>query len=82
MTIAQMLQQSAVLTLLGMIVVFAFLWLMIICVNAVGKLVHLLAWDKDLRPQEEKLKKSAGAAVTQYRKGEPRAKGSAEGSHE
>jgi oxaloacetate decarboxylase gamma subunit len=80
MTIAEMLQQSAVLTLLGMIVVFAFLWLMIICVNGVGRLVHLLGWDTDLREQKKEPEKGAAggmpseviaaitAAVTEYRK--------------
>jgi oxaloacetate decarboxylase gamma subunit len=52
MTILEMLEQSAILTLLGMAVVFAFLWLMIICVNMVGRLVHNMGWDKDVRPQE------------------------------
>jgi oxaloacetate decarboxylase gamma subunit len=37
MTILEMLEQSLILTILGMAVVFAFLWLMIICVNWVGK---------------------------------------------
>jgi Na+-transporting methylmalonyl-CoA/oxaloacetate decarboxylase gamma subunit len=32
-----MLQQSLTLTVLGMAVVFAFLWLMVICVNGAGK---------------------------------------------
>jgi Na+-transporting methylmalonyl-CoA/oxaloacetate decarboxylase gamma subunit len=37
MTITEMFEQSAILTVLGMTVVFIFLWLMIICVNLVGK---------------------------------------------
>jgi sodium pump decarboxylase gamma subunit len=57
MTIIEMLQQSAVLTLLGMAVVFAFLWLMIVCVNRVGKLVHALGLDKDVLPPENKSSK-------------------------
>ena len=38
MTIFDMLQQSAVLTVLGMAVVFAFLWIMVICVGTMGKI--------------------------------------------
>ncbi|MDR1046868.1 MAG: OadG family protein [Treponema sp.] len=79
MTIMDMLEQSAILTLLGMAVVFAFLWLMIVCVNWVGKLVHALGMDKDVLPQNEAPKNPGGAvrpetaaaisaAVTEYRK--------------
>jgi sodium pump decarboxylase gamma subunit len=53
-----MLQQSTILTLLGMAVVFAFLWLMIVCVNWVGKIVHKLGLDKDVLPQENKPSKN------------------------
>jgi sodium pump decarboxylase gamma subunit len=47
MTIIEMLQQSAILTILGMAVVFLFLWIMILCVSAVGKLIHNIERDKD-----------------------------------
>jgi oxaloacetate decarboxylase gamma subunit len=50
MNIGDMFQQSAILTLLGMGIVFAFLWLMIICVELLGKLVHRLGLDKDALP--------------------------------
>jgi oxaloacetate decarboxylase gamma subunit len=80
MTILDMLEQSAILTALGMAVVFAFLWLMIVCVNLVGKLVRRMGWDKDVRPPENKAPKSAdqnaavtaaiSAAVTRYREQE------------
>jgi oxaloacetate decarboxylase alpha subunit len=63
MTIVEMLQQSAVLTLLGMAVVFAFLWLMIVSVNWVGKLVHKLGLDKDVLPPEIKSSKNTTGAV-------------------
>ncbi|MDR1863066.1 MAG: OadG family protein [Treponema sp.] len=63
MTILEMLQQSAVLTLLGMTVVFLFLWLMIICVNVVGKLVHKMGWDKDVYPQSNRTPKNASGTV-------------------
>jgi oxaloacetate decarboxylase gamma subunit len=76
MTIAEMLQQSGILTLLGMAIVFAFLWLMIICVSAAGKLVHKLGWDKDIQPAVEttnavkpEITAAISAAVTEYRKG-------------
>jgi oxaloacetate decarboxylase gamma subunit len=79
MTISEMLQQSAVLTLLGMGVVFAFLCIMIMCVNLVGKIVHALGLDKDILPENELPKKTNGkesaetiavitAAITEYRK--------------
>jgi sodium pump decarboxylase gamma subunit len=47
MTILEMLQQSAVLTVLGMAIVFLFLWMMIVCVNAVGKLIHRKGWGRE-----------------------------------
>lgn len=82
MTISEMLQQSVVLTILGMAVVFAFLWLMILCVNGVGKLIQKTGMDKDIRKSAAP-KKPAGAAaaeitsaisaaVTEYRKNEGR----------
>ena len=46
MTIFDMFQQSAILTVLGMAVVFAFLWVMIICVNLVGKIIHATGADQ------------------------------------
>ncbi|MDR0583070.1 MAG: OadG family protein [Treponema sp.] len=49
MTITEMLEQSALLTVLGMAIVFAFLWFMIICVNVTAKLVHKMGRDKDVR---------------------------------
>ncbi|MDR1655528.1 MAG: OadG family protein [Treponema sp.] len=81
MTIMDMLQQSAILTLLGMAVVFVFLWVMIVCVNWIGKLVHSLGLDKDVQPKNEAPKNPDGAvspqtaaaisaAVTEYRKKE------------
>jgi oxaloacetate decarboxylase gamma subunit len=47
MSILEMFEQSAILTVLGMTVVFAFLWIMIICVNMVGKAIHKMGLDKD-----------------------------------
>jgi oxaloacetate decarboxylase gamma subunit len=79
MTIIEMLQQSAILTVLGMAVVFIFLWVMIVCVNAVGKLVHKLGWDKDVLVQQTEapgnpnrvtpeVTAAISAAVSEYRK--------------
>ncbi|MDR2501368.1 MAG: OadG family protein [Treponema sp.] len=82
MAIITMFKQSAILTALGMAVVFLFLWIMIVCINLTGKLIHAMGWDKDPRtPQQEGPKKQAGAvspkiaaaitaALAEYRKGE------------
>jgi len=51
MTIAEMLGQSGVLTLLGMGIVFGFLIIMIFTVTLMGKVVHSCGWDKDVAPQ-------------------------------
>ena len=48
MTIAEMLAQSGVLTLLGVGIVFGFLVVMIICVTVAGKVIHALGLDKDV----------------------------------
>jgi oxaloacetate decarboxylase gamma subunit len=64
MTIFEMLEQSGVLTLLGMAVVFAFLWVMIISVNVVGKLIHRFGWDQDILQAKPEAPKSRNKAVT------------------
>jgi oxaloacetate decarboxylase gamma subunit len=48
MTIAEMLEQSGVLTLLGMSIVFGFLAIMILCVALTGKFIHAIGADKDV----------------------------------
>ena len=53
MTILKMLEQSAILTVLGMTIVFAFLWIMIIGITLVGRLVQYMGWDKEVSPQKE-----------------------------
>jgi oxaloacetate decarboxylase gamma subunit len=45
-----MLEQSGVLTLLGMSVVFSFLIIMIISITLVGKVIHAIGADKDVLP--------------------------------
>jgi oxaloacetate decarboxylase gamma subunit len=49
MTIFEMLEQSLLLTVLGMGIVFLFLWLMIICVNLTGNLIRKMGLDKDIQ---------------------------------
>jgi len=63
MTIMVMLQQSAVLTILGMAVVFVFLWLMIVCVNLTAKLIHKLGWDKDIEQSKNQPAQKPGGTV-------------------
>jgi len=46
MNIAQMLEQSGILTLLGMCVVFAFLIIMIGAMNLLHAVIHLFGLDK------------------------------------
>ncbi|MDR1596327.1 MAG: OadG family protein [Treponema sp.] len=52
-----MLEQSGILTVLGMAVVFVFLWVMIVCVTLVGKLIHRLGWDQDIFANEKEPRK-------------------------
>ncbi|MDR1637496.1 MAG: OadG family protein [Treponema sp.] len=81
MTIVDMLEQSGVLTLLGMGIVFSFLIVMVICITFVGRGIRLLGLDKDAGalPQAVSAGPSASdkstavtaaisAAVTEYRK--------------
>ena len=63
MTIAEMLNQSIVLTLLGMGVVFSFLIIMIGFMNILRLLVHAAGWDKE-EPKAEATS-SAAPAVDQ-----------------
>jgi sodium pump decarboxylase gamma subunit len=48
-----MIKQSAILTALGMAIVFAFLWILIICVSMTGRLINQLGLDKDAAPQKQ-----------------------------
>jgi oxaloacetate decarboxylase gamma subunit len=62
MTIAQMLEQSTVLTLLGMGVVFSFLVILVITVSLAGKFFHT---DRNIQPAAAGEAAPAGdAAVT------------------
>ena len=46
MTIAKMFEQSLMVTLSGMGVVFGFLIILIIAITLTGKIIHALGWDK------------------------------------
>jgi sodium pump decarboxylase gamma subunit len=77
MNVMQMLEQSAILTLLGMTIVFAFLWIMVLCVAGVGKIVRALGLDKDIQPpkaEPENVNNAVPAvimaAITEYKKRE------------
>ena len=52
MTILEMLEQSAILTVLGVGVVFSFLLIMIICVTLMGKIIRTLESGKNNQDQE------------------------------
>jgi oxaloacetate decarboxylase gamma subunit len=54
MTITQMLQQSGLLTVLGMGVVFVFLTIMIILMHALHAVVHAFRLDKDVCQEQRK----------------------------
>ena len=47
-----MLEQSAILTVLGVGIVFSFLIIMIICVTLMGKIIRYLKPDIDIEDQE------------------------------
>jgi oxaloacetate decarboxylase gamma subunit len=73
----EMLEQSAILTILGMAVVFIFLWIMIVCVNLVSKAIHNLGLDKDVQEPPAvrsgtppQVTAAISAAVNEYRKNE------------
>ena len=62
MTISEMLTQSGILTVLGMCVVFAFLVIMIGCMNLLRILVHATGLDKKA-PKAETPVAAAAPAV-------------------
>ncbi|MDR1059472.1 MAG: OadG family protein [Treponema sp.] len=83
MTIVEMLEQSGVLTLLGMGIVFAFLIVMIICVSLVGRIIRAFDQGKDVgapakagvspagpagRADNGAVTAAISAAVNEYRK--------------
>ena len=61
MTIAEMLQQSGVLTLLGMGVVFSFLIIMILCMHVLHVVLPALKLDKEEKKEAAQSRASAPA---------------------
>ena len=47
MNITEMFEQSTVLTLLGMCVVFWFLIILIVAITGLGKIIHAMGLDKE-----------------------------------
>ena len=73
MTIIEMLQQSVVLTIVGMFVVFFFLWFMTICISLAGKIINKsMKAEKPVPLAGETVKPeiiaAITAAVTKYKK--------------
>jgi len=77
MTITVMLEQSGVLTVLGMGIVFSFLIILIIAISGIGKIMNALKLNKELMPHAPAAAPSANAgpvtaaisaAVNEYRK--------------
>jgi oxaloacetate decarboxylase gamma subunit len=64
MTIADMLGQSGVLSLLGMGIVFGFLVILVIAVTLTGKVIHALGADKDAARPPKPSAGPGGAAQT------------------
>ena len=62
MTILEMLEQSAILTVLGVGVVFSFLLIMIICVTLMGKIIGYLESGKNNQDQEAVTQEEVTAA--------------------
>jgi len=62
MTILEMIEQSAILTVLGVGIVFAFLLIMIICVTLMGKIIRFLESGKNIQDQETTTQEEATAA--------------------
>jgi oxaloacetate decarboxylase gamma subunit len=81
-TIGEMFGQSAILTVLGMTVVFAFIWLMVLCMGVFARLINRFGWDKDIKTTKKGIPANTGnaiepevvaaisVAVTEYRKTE------------
>ena len=77
MTIAVMLEQSGVMAILGMSIVFGFLIILVVAISVLGRLMSAEKTNNDARPQTASarpVEKSAeiiaaiSAAVNEYRK--------------
>ena len=62
MSIGEMLGQSAVLTLLGMCVVFSFLIILIGCMNLLRAFVKAKGWDKEEKAEVSSAPVAAASA--------------------
>ena len=67
MTIYEMLEQSAVLTILGMLTVFVFLAVMVFCIDLAGKIINRFSINKDKETQTPEILVAITAAVNEYR---------------
>jgi oxaloacetate decarboxylase gamma subunit len=72
-----MLEQSGILTLLGMGIVFSFLFILIIAISGIGKIINALKLNKELMPHAlaatpsinaVSVTAAISAAVKEYRK--------------
>ncbi len=61
MTVLEMLGQSAVLTLLGMGVVFLFLIILVVCISLSSKIIKALKLDKEEENGSVGIKSATGA---------------------
>ena len=80
MTITEMLQQSGILTVLGMAVVFSFLCVLVFSVNLMSKIIRKFGWDNDIEAQKNEpsgkkdktvpreVVAAVTAAIAEYRK--------------
>jgi oxaloacetate decarboxylase gamma subunit len=72
MTIFDMLEQSGVLTLLGMGVVFSFLVIMVISITIAGKIIGKLVKKESVtitqKSNDGEVQAAISAAVNEYRK--------------
>lgn len=63
MTITEMLGQSAILTLLGMAVVFSFLIILVIFISLTAKIIKVLKLDQDKQPQNGVVQQENKSAI-------------------
>ncbi|MDR2942153.1 MAG: OadG family protein [Treponema sp.] len=72
MTILDMLEQSGVLTMLGMGIVFGFLIIMVIAITLAGKIIGKFVKDDGVnapqKPGDNAIPAAISAAVNEYRK--------------
>ena len=77
MTIFEMLEQSGILTMLGMGVVFSFLIIMIFAISLMGKIIGRFVRTRDVQPVVSAVQRmgndaavtaAISAAVNEYRK--------------